>query len=430
MMRAAGSRARWVLATAFAFSALVGTMAVPQRSSAAPPPLRDLAATRGMLIGSAVTDAAVLGEADFAGTLSREYSVGTSENSMKWAAIHPAPDVYDFSVADAQVAFLEAHGMAVRGHNLAWWSGNPAWLDSGGYDSQQLKQLLRDHIATVMGHYRGRVFEWDVVNEAFIAAGAPSQSVWSTGIGFPQYVDEAFIAAREADPGAKLIYNDFGIDFPSAKFDEVFQLVAGMKQRGVPIDGVGFQAHLQGVSCGDACINQILTNMLRLNEIGLEVSITELDVAVSLPATAESLADQASMYRGILSACLLAPNCHTFVTWGFTDKYSWIPAFRPGYGAALPFDELYQPKPAYDALSATLANPPVGPACTGFTNQPDAQAALDSGVLGAPLLDPDGDGVACSGQAPSTSAPTPTATTGASGARAATVGGAVPRFTG
>ncbi len=199
------------LAIVGAASAFLALAAAQLPAPAATPTLRELAAARGLLIGSAVAGDTFVTDPGYSATLSREYSVGVSENSMKWAAVHPGPSTYDFAAADAQVDFLESHSMAVRGHNLAWWYNNPSWLDNGGFDSTQLRQVLRDHISTVVGHYRGRVREWDVVNEALIGAGTISQSVWSNGIGYPAYIDEAFMAARQADPSAKLFYNDFGI---------------------------------------------------------------------------------------------------------------------------------------------------------------------------------------------------------------------------
>lgn len=390
------------------------------------PPLRELAASRGLRVGAAIKDAATLGTPAYADTLAREYSMGVSENAMKWGLVHPAQNTYDFADADAQVAFAEAHGMSMRGHNLAWWNQNPAWLTGGTFSHDQLVQILDDHINTVVGHYRGRIAEWDVVNEAVALDGSVQANPWSNGIGYPAYIDQAFRTARAADPAAELFYNDYAIEQPGPRFDAVYALVAGLVQRGVPIDGVGFQAHLGANTCDSSCVNGMLSNMLALHRLGLQVSITELDVSVVLPPAPASLAEQASMYAGVLKACLLAPNCHSFVTWGFTDAHSWIPSTLPGRGAALPFDEHYQPKPAYDALAATLADPPAAPTCEQFA-QAAAQAALTRNTVdGAPLLDADGDGIACNESAVATSgtssppSPKPSAV--------ATV--AVPRFTG
>ncbi len=371
--------------------------AVPlgERSAeAAVPSLRELAAARGLRIGAAINSATVLTDATYADTLRREFDMAVSENAMKWGPIHPDPDTFATVDPDAQVAFAEANGMAFRGHTLAWHNQNPPWLVAGPFTREQRIEQLRSHIAAVVGRYKGRVAQWDVVNEAFDGL-VGTRDPWSVDIGFPEYLDIAFTAAHEADPAAKLFYNDYAIETPGPRFEYVVDLVAGMQARGVPIHGVGLQAHQGARACTEACANAALVNMVRLNEMGLEVAITELDVAIQLPVDEAELADQASVYRSLLQACLLAPNCHTFVLWGFTDNFSWIPSFRPGFGAALPFDEAYQPKPAYFALAETLADPPTGPACSNFATQAGAQVAFDSGTLGAPLLDPDGDGLAC-----------------------------------
>lgn len=399
----------------------------PTATAASTPPLRDLAASRGLRVGAAINDAATLGIPAYADTLAREYSMGVSENAMKWGLIHPAPNTYDFADADAEVAFAEAHGMTMRGHNLAWWNQNPAWLTGGTFTHDQLVQILDDHINTVVGHYKGRIAEWDVVNEAVALDGSAQPNPWSNGIGNPAYIDQAFRTARAADPAAKLFYNDYAIEQPSQRFDAVYALVTGLVQRGVPIDGVGFQAHLGANTCDSSCVNGMLTNMLALHRLGLQVSITELDVSVVLPPTPASLTEQASMYAGVLKACLLAPNCHSFVTWGFTDAYSWIPSTLPGRGAALPFDESYQTKPAYDALAATLAKPPMAPTCGQFSTPAAAQAALSGNTVdGAPLLDANGDGVACNESAVTTTSTSSSPST--TPPAIATV--AVPRFTG
>ncbi len=400
----AGRAVLLVLGLAVDIVALGGA---PRPATAAPPTLRELAAARGIRIGAAISSAATLGDPTYAQVLSSEFDIAVSENQMKWGLIHPAPATYDYVDPDAQVAFAQAHGMAFRGHNLAWHNQNPAWLLAGPFTRDERIQQLRDHIHTVVGHYAGQLSEWDVVNEAFDGLADPAHDPWSSQIGFPDYLDVAFTAAHEADPSAKLFYNDYLIEAPGPRFDQVLALVAGLKARGVPIHGVGFQAHQGARPCDASCANDALTNMLRLHALGLEVAITELDVAVQLPATPAKLDEQASVYRALLQACLLAPNCHTFVMWGFTDTYSWIPALRPGYGAALPFDEQYQPKPAYAAMADTLANPPGPPSCAAYRTQPEAQAAFASGILGAPLLDPDGNGVACESLPVPTTVPVP-----------------------
>jgi endo-1,4-beta-xylanase len=132
------------------------------------------------------------------------------------------------------------------------------------------------------------------------------------------------------------------------KSTAVYKLVQGMVQRGVPINGVGFQMHLDVDSPPPE--SEVSANMQRLSDLGLEVHITELDVRIKGAATDQKLAQQARVYHDMLQVCLSASNCKAFILWGFTDRYSWIPQFLQGYGSALIFDESYQPKPAYSAL--------------------------------------------------------------------------------
>ncbi len=391
--------------------------------------LAEAAAEVGIRLGTAVEAPPTLDDPEYRAVLDREFA---PENHMKWQLIHPGEDTYDFAAADAIVDALESQGSAVRGHTLAWWNQNPSWLTSGAFTRDELVTLLEQHIAEVAGRYRGRLSHWDVVNEA-VGLGTPATpSPWSQGIGFPDYLDVAFRAARAADPDADLYYNDFGMEYSDARLAAVEDLVVGMQDRGVPVDGVGFQAHLDAVACGDSCTNDLLARFLRFDALGLDVAVTELDVAIRLPVTDAALANQASVYQGVVTACLLAPNCDTVVVWGISDAHSWIPAFRPGFGAATLLDEAYQPKPAYDELAALFEVTPTAPSCADHADRASAQAAFDSGVLGAPLLDPDGDAIACeqlptpAAGASSTTSSTTTSTT----AGQPVAVGATPRFTG
>jgi endo-1,4-beta-xylanase len=161
----------------------------------------------------------------------------------------------------------------------------------------------------------------------------------------------AFRFAREADPGALLYYNDYDAEGAGPKSDAVNELVRGLKARGVPIDGVGWQMHVEN---GFRTSPEHRENARRLAALGLRLSVTELDVRVELPATAADLARQAETYRDVAAFCLAEPAFEALLMWGFTDKYSWIPSFFPGKGAALIFDERYRPKPAYFALRGAL----------------------------------------------------------------------------
>ncbi|TML90546.1 MAG: endo-1,4-beta-xylanase [Actinobacteria bacterium] len=191
-------------------------------------PLRRLAARHGLAFGTAVRATALQQDDDFSDVLGHQYNALTPENELKWAVVHPQPDMYDFRAADIIVAFARRHHMVVHGHTLAWYSQNPDWLLRGHFGRERLIAILRDHIATVVGRYRGRVSQWDVVNEAVDDGGGLRHNVWLDGIG-PDYIALAFRFAHEADPSAKLFYNDYLIENPGPKATAVKRLVAGSR---------------------------------------------------------------------------------------------------------------------------------------------------------------------------------------------------------
>jgi len=286
------------------------------------PPLRRLAARHGLAFGTAVRATALQQDDDFSDVLGHQYNALTPENELKWAVVHPQPDMYDFRAADIIVAFARRHHMVVHGHTLAWYSQNPDWLLRGHFGRERLIAILRDHIATVVGRYRGRVSQWDVVNEAVDDGGGLRHNVWLDGIG------------------------------PGPKATAVKRLVRDLVASHVPINGVGFQLHTLPAlfSAPD-----LARKMAEFSRLGLDVAITEHDVWLAPPFDHAALLAQARVYRASLASCLAAPNCHTYVTWGFTDRYSWIPSTFPPFGEALPFDANLVPKPAAYALHDELA---------------------------------------------------------------------------
>jgi len=316
--------------------------------------LRSLAQGRGIQIGAAVAARSLWAETLYAETLGREFSMITPENAMKFGPLHPGRDSYDFGDADSIVDFARSRGMEVRGHTLVWHNQLPGWLMGKSWERHELIEILREHIMAVVGRYRGRVVAWDVVNEAVADDGSLRDAIWLRGIG-PDYIDMAFRWAHEADPQARLFYNDYGGEGLGRKSDAIYDLVQGLLSRGVPIHGVGLQMHIGLWPFPSP--QDVAANISRLDAIGLEVHITEMDVRMVSPVTDEKLAEQALIYGDMLGVCLSARNCKAFVLWGFTDRYSWIPQFSPGSGWALIFDESYRPKPSYNALSDALVNP-------------------------------------------------------------------------
>jgi len=313
--------------------------------------LRSLAQKRGIQIGAAVEAEPLRSEPRYAETLAREFSMVTPENAMKFGPLRPSRDRYDFGDADAIVDFAESHGMLVRGHTLVWDNQLPGWLTARTWPRDELIEILREHIMTVVGHYRGRVVAWDVVNEAVADDGSLEDTIWLRSIG-PTYIEMAFRWAHEADPAAKLIYNDFKGEGQGRKADAIYARVQDLVHRGVPIHGVGLQMHLGLIEHPEP--SHVEANMKRLAALGLQVHITEMDVAIKGAATAGNLSAQARIYRDALGVCLSAENCKAFVLWGFSDRHSWIPHVSATSGSALIFDEVYRPKPAYNALMDAL----------------------------------------------------------------------------
>ena len=351
--------------------------------------LRADAERAGVLLGSA-SQSTYLGDRPYTELLSRHVNAITFENETKWSFVHPERDRYDFTGADALARFAAVKGMKMRGHVLIWHAQNPQWLKDLQPTRDEALTLLRDHIDTVVGHFRDRfpglVVEWDVVNEGIDNDGTRRQNVWQRWIG-DDYMDHAFRMARAAaGPDVKLFYNDYfdggmveGAEAIGGEFDDgdpypmptpgatgsmdcdavvkcraVKDLVTGLVQRGVPVDGVGFQAHVANPTPSDY---RGLTAWV--GKLGLRWAVTELDVPVPPNAGEEGRRHQANAYRLTAGACIDDPACSTIVTWGVTDRYSWWPSLTGGaLGDALHFDSDLKAKPAADALHAVLAAAP------------------------------------------------------------------------
>lgn len=306
-------------------------------------PLRDAARASGKLVGAAVKSG-LLGDANYAGVLGRHFNYLTAEYEMKWDAIERARGNRDFGAGDAIVAHGQARGMQIKGHALIWHGSVPGWV--GGLPAADLRLAFDNHIRSVAEHYRGRVAAWDVVNEAVADDGSGLRNtVFRQKLG-DQYIADAFRLARQADPQARLFYNDYGGEGLNLKSDRIFSLVQGLLAQGVPIDGVGLQMHVSATSRpSDA---DIAANMRRLASLGLSVNISEMDVRIrDVPGTQQARLDvQKSVYRAIVRICADEPRCDGVTFWGFTDAHSWIDG-QFGADDPLLFDEQYVVKPAY-----------------------------------------------------------------------------------
>ncbi|WP_214408443.1 endo-1,4-beta-xylanase [Sphaerisporangium fuscum] len=334
--------------------------------------LRDAAAARGVYVGAAVANNPLANEAPYRTVLDREFNAVTPENSMKWDATELSRGQFTYANGDAIVSHAQANGQKVRGHTLVWHNQTPSWVQNLG--ATDLQSAMENHIANVVGHYKGQIYAWDVVNEIFNEDGTFRGSFWYQKLG-QNFVAAAFRAARAADPAAKLYINDYNVEGVNSKSTAMYNLVKTLKSQGVPIDGVGFQAHLiLGQVPSD-----LRQNIQRFADLGVDVALTELDIRMQTPSDSGKLSTQRSDYNKVFTACLAVSRCVGITIWGITDKYSWVPDTFPGQGAALPYDENYNAKPAYsgilDALNAgsgtgdtQAPTTPGTPAATGITS--------------------------------------------------------------
>ncbi|MGN7797561.1 endo-1,4-beta-xylanase [Leifsonia sp. 22587] len=314
--------------------------------------LRALAAQSGLRIGTAVNTDALASDDAYRSITATQFSSVTPENVMKWEVVEPAQGTYDWSAADRLVAFAEQNDQLVRGHTLVWHSQLPAWLTAAApsMSADQLRAILKKHVIDEVTHFRGKIWQWDVVNEAFNDDGTLRDSIWLQKLG-PSYIEDAFRWAHQADPKALLFYNDYNIEFTGPKSNAVYALVRDLKAKGVPIDGVGFQTHLDT----QYPLPDLQSNLQRFSDLGLKVAETEVDVRTTLPVTPVEQNAQVGGYTSTLQACLAVRSCLSYTVWGFGDAYSWVPGVFAGEGAATIYDENLQPKPEYTALQQTLA---------------------------------------------------------------------------
>ncbi len=312
-------------------------------------PLRVLAKAKGLEVGTAVRGDQAKRNRAYRQTIAAQFSTVTPENEMKWEAIEPAQGEFEFGPADAIVERAREAKQKIRGHTLVWHFQLPGWVRELG--PRGLEDALREHIGRVVRHYKDDVSVWDVVNEPVADDGGLRPSVFARRLG-PGFIALAFRLAHQADPDAKLYLNEIGAEGINAKSNRFYDIVGRLKRDGVPIDGVGFQVHsnIEGLP------RDFVDNMRRFAALGLDIAITEADVGLKLPPSAQDLEAQARIYEQIVGACLTV-SCTSLTFWGFTDSRSWISETQAGMGAATLLDEKLQPKPAFGAVQRALGGP-------------------------------------------------------------------------
>ena len=278
----------------------------------------------------------------------------TPENIFKPSYLHPAPGQYDWAEADYLADFCRTNGQRLHGHTLIWHQQLPRWMNNVSGTPAEWEALFRDHIQTICRHFRGQVRSWDVVNEAFDADGGLRSTIWSQHLG-SSYLEKAFRYAHEADPDALLFYNDYDLEANPAKRRAVLAWLQTMRQRGVPVHGLGLQMHISIVHPDNT---QLAEALRAAQQTGLLLHLSEIDVAVNplghaITATPALLQRQADKLAFLVRTYQELPRAQQFgiTFWGVSDQNTWIRSYFGRDDYPLLFDDNYQPKPAFCILA-------------------------------------------------------------------------------
>ncbi|MGA7936311.1 MAG: endo-1,4-beta-xylanase [Kovacikia sp.] len=332
--------------------------------------LVERAAVKGVIYGAATQQQFLAADPAFAKNFLKECRMIVTENDLQWNQVHPTPEQFDFAAADALLNFAKTNGLLFRGHNLVWHHSLPRWYREK-VNAQNAEEYLIKHIQTLVRRYAGQVHSWDVVNEAINPKSGRSdqlrQTPWLEFLG-PSYIETAFILAAEADPQALLVYNDFEMDYDrpedEAKRTAVLGLLERLKSRDVPVHALGLQAHLWGAETRFNA--KILSNFLRsVADLGLKILVTELDVTDKVLPADQALRDRiiASAYEDYLNVVLDEPAVIAVLTWGLSDKYTWLSEFSPRSDKLpvrpLPLDTSFKRKLTWNAIARAFDNAPI-----------------------------------------------------------------------
>ncbi|QKW08361.1 endo-1,4-beta-xylanase [Streptomyces sp. NA04227] len=311
--------------------------------------MRQLAEERGKYMGVAV-DADALGEeSPYPRLAGEQFGMLTAENAMKWPQTERSPGSTSYEDADRVVDFAKRHRQRLRGHALTWNTHEPQWLSAQKFSDERIGELLREHVQDEAGRYKGAIYAWDVVNEPLTGKGTLKPGTLLDALG-PDYIADSLRWAHQADPDARLYLNEFGAEGIGPKSDGLYRLAKSLKEKGVPLHGIGFESHFElGKVPKD-----MRQNMERFTALGLEVAVTELDVRMRTPATDDALERQAEDYASVIRTCLNVEKCVGVSFWNLHDGASHVPKKRPGWGAAHAYDAQYRPKPAREAVAEAL----------------------------------------------------------------------------
>ena len=304
------------------------------------------AAKHGVDFGFAVSVTDLLNE-NTQKIIADEAKILVAENCMKGSQLRPNKTFWNWSDPENLVKFANQHKIVAKWHTLFWHEMNPPFINQMK-TKEEAEKNMDEHITTVMQKFKGRIRDYDVVNEMFNEDGSLRDTVWLRTLG-PGYLERAIRKAHEVDPDAHLFLNEYNNEaagYPKA--DAMYELVKDFVERGVPIYGVGMQLHLAAdLPYDEEAIRQ---NIRRYAELGIKICFSEVDVRMPLARADQYAQTQVDIWRSLMKLAVEEPNVESFIVWGISDKNSWIPAWKPGYGDALLFDKKFQPKPVYQEL--------------------------------------------------------------------------------
>lgn len=305
-------------------------------------------------VGVALNANELYSNSEYQRVATQHFNSVTPENIFKPSYLHPAPKRYEWTEADQLAAFSRFNNQRLHGHTLIWHQQLPPWMTVFSGSPAAWEALFRDHIQTICRHFRGQVRSWDVVNEAFDADGTLRSTIWSQHLG-SSYLEKAFRYAHEADPDALLFYNDYDLESNPVKRQAVLAWLRTMRQRGVPVHGLGLQMH---ISIGYPDNAQLAEALREVQKAGLLLHLSEVDVSVNplgkvVSPTPALLQRQADKLAFLVRTYLELPKAQQFgVTfWGVSDQNTWIRYYFNRDDYPLLFDDNYHPKPAFCLLT-------------------------------------------------------------------------------
>jgi endo-1,4-beta-xylanase len=338
--------------------------------------LSRLAAQKGLRYGTTISAAQITRDPAFVTLVLQQAGLVVPENDMKWLDMNRgAPGDDDYGPGDTVAGFAVEGGLALRGHNILWYYRTPHWFFTlPGRDAQ--RRAVVDRIKALAGRYRGIIHSWDVVNEPIEPKdGRPDglrKAVFLDALG-PEYLDLAYRTTRETDPKARLVVNEYDVELDTPEHEArrtvLLNLLQRMQRSGTPVDAVGIQAHLTAVGGPPFSPARLRRFLADLAGLGLTIQITELDVTDAQAPADIAVRDQliADTYRRFLDAALDEPAVKMVVTWGLSDRHSWIVRRETNEAKwrkdglpsrPLPFDADLRPTPAFTAMVDAFAHAP------------------------------------------------------------------------